>query len=233
MHSNLKFSVPECDLLLIAGDIGPARGKPSHDDLALSMWYIMEPQLESEWLEKKFKKWIYEQPIDYAYYTPGNHDWIWEIAEKDAPRWFQCNCADPEMMENPKIECLINYDAHYKGLKIYGTPYQPNFLNWAFNRNEKSLKGHWDSIPDDTDILLCHCPPYGILDRTCHPNYEPTRIGSKSLGKRIKEVRPKLVVFGHNHGSHGVYEEDGIKYVNASMVDEFYKLTREPIVIEL
>jgi Icc-related predicted phosphoesterase len=118
-------------------------------------------------------------------------------------------------------------------LKIYGTPVQPPFCDWAFNRGEEQIQKYWDNIPKGLDILLLHCPPYGILDSTHHPKYTSEHIGSKSLLKRIKEVKPKLVVFGHNHGEHGVVEEDGIKYVNASLVDELYKMTRKPIIIEM
>lgn len=222
MHGTLNFSVPECDLLLIAGDICPATHSP-----------YTSISLQRHWLENRFKKWIYEQPINYAICVAGNHCWIWEYGKDEVPSWFPLNTVDREMMVNAKIECVEDYLVWYKGLKIYGTPVQLPFNNWAFNRTDQQLKKYWDAIPEGLDILLLHSPPYGILDETHNSRYKPEHIGSKSLAKRIKEIRPKLVVFGHNHNNHGVVEEDGIKYVNASLVDEEYKLTREPIVVEL
>ena len=222
MHGNLKFKVPETDLLLIAGDICPA----SHDR------YI-SIGMQRTWLENKFKKWIYEQPVDHAIAIAGNHCWIWECAESEVPIWFPKNCVDKEMVEDNKIEYIEDFLVFYKDLKIYGTPVQLSFNNWAFNREEESLQKYWDNIPEGLDILLLHSPPYGILDQTHHPKYPSKRIGSKSLLKRIKQVKPKLVVFGHNHGDHGVVEEDGIKYINASLIDEHYKMVRKPIVIEI
>ena len=71
------------------------------------------------------------------------------------------------------------------------------------------------------------------MDETHHPNFESEHIGSKSLARRIKKVRPKYVVFGHNHGEHGIVVEDGITYINASVLDEKYYRSKEPIVIEI
>ncbi len=41
------------------------------------------------------------------------------------------------------------------GLKIYGSPWQPEFGGWAFNvkRGEEILK-KWNKIPTDTNILI-------------------------------------------------------------------------------
>lgn len=99
-------------------------------------------------------------------------------------------------MTNAKIECIEDYLVFYSGLKIYGTPVQLPFNNWAFNREEAQIQKYWDNIPEGLDILLIHSPPYGILDETHHPKYTSEHIGSKSLLRGIKEVRPKLVVFG-------------------------------------
>ncbi|XP_012279362.1 metallophosphoesterase domain-containing protein 1 isoform X2 [Orussus abietinus] len=54
------------------------------------------------------------------------------------------------------------------GIKIYGTPWQPEFCKWAFNvpRGEPCLS-KWDMIPSDTDILVTHTPPVGHGDLCC------------------------------------------------------------------
>ena len=213
MHGNLKFDVPKSDLLLIAGDICPA----THDPFESSY-------TQKDWLENKFNPWLSEQPIKQCVMIAGNHDWIWETHPRLVP-WMNFNCCYVE------DEIAIMTSLH--GLKIYGTPVQLPFCEWAFNREERNIQRYWNNIPEGLDILLLHSPPYGILDETHHPKYTSEHIGSKSLLKRIEEVRPKLVVFGHNHGEHGVVERDGIKYINASLVDEEYKMVREPIVIEI
>lgn len=210
MHGQLDFKVPEADLLLIAGDLCPAYRE-----------YWRSLSMQEVWLDNDFREWLEEQPVKECVAVSGNHDWIWEKAPK---RVIALN-DNFHYIEDESIEML--------GLKIYGTPVQPEFCNWAFNKTEDQIKKHWDNIPEGLDILLLHCPPYGILDMTSHKKFEPVHIGCKHLAKRIKEVAPKVIVFGHNHGEHGIVEEDGIKYINASLIDDEYKMVIKPIIIEL
>ena len=56
-----------------------------------------------------------------------------------------------------------NGDFPEDNVRIYGSPWQPEFYNWAFNlpRNGEEMKARWDAIPDNTDILITHGPAYG------------------------------------------------------------------------
>ena len=209
-HGNLSFKVPEADLLLIAGDLCPAYHS-SYQSI----------NMQVNWLNIEFRNWLADQPIKECVAVAGNHDWIWEVAKDQVPKMN----ANFHYIEDESIEILSK--------KIYGTPVQPFFYDWAFNKEEESLQKYWDNIPEGLDILLLHCPPYGILDETHHPNYPSEHIGSKSLLEKIKKVKPKLVVFGHNHSEHGIIEKDDIMYINASLVNEQYKMTKNPIIVEL
>ena len=139
---------------------------------------------------------------------------------------------------------LKNSSFEYNGLKIYGTPHQPYFCGWAFNVPDlNKLINIYQMIPDDVDILLTHCPPYGILDQSHRPNYSnPT--GEEHLGStELKEVlaqkhnyncMPKVVAFGHIHGDGGKQKKIGdTLYINASLCDEDYEPTNNIITIEL
>ena len=108
-----------------------------------------------------------------------------------------------------------------------------HFCNWAFNLPEEKLKLYWDNIPEGTDVLLCHSPPYGIMDTPGRAGKGSKHIGSKTLLDRVIEIKPKIMVFGHNHNSNGVIEVDGTTFINCSMVDEEYKLTKKPIYLEI
>jgi len=209
LHSNLDFSVPEADLLLIAGD-----AEPAYHNAYLSI------NLQKDWLDNKFRNWLKEQPVKECLFIPGNHSWIWYIDKKEVPIMN----SNFHYLEDEMIE-LFN-------LKIYGTPWQIPFNGWAFNIPEKFLPRKWDNIPENLDILLCHSPPYGIMDEVGH-NSIKKHIGSKSLLKRIKEIKPTYIVFGHNHGGYGIMEEDGTTFVNCSLLNEDYEMVNEPIVFEL
>jgi Icc-related predicted phosphoesterase len=101
----------------------------------------------------------------------------------------------------------------------------------------------YQQIPDDTDILLTHCPPFGILDQSHHPNYSnitgEKNLGSKELRKVLDEkcernCQPKVVAFGHIHGDGGKKVNiNNTTYINASLCDENYDPTNEIITIEI
>lgn len=50
------------------------------------------------------------------------------------------------------------------GYKVYGSPYTPDYHGWAFMYNKKDASKVWEQIPDDTDILLTHGPPFGKVE---------------------------------------------------------------------
>jgi len=88
------------------------------------------------------------------------------------------------------------------GIKIWGSPYSPEFCGWAFSlKSEADSCEHWKNIPDDTDILITHGPPLGILDRCSNGH----KAGDACLLKEVKErVKPKYHLFGHIHEAYGI-----------------------------
>lgn len=207
IHGQIKnLSIPECDILLIAGDIGDY-GKQIYKD--------------ANWLEYDFNPWLKKQPAKHIVMTPGNHDVVFDYA----------------LSLVPKLDChvLIDKFIEVEGIKIYGSPWSREFYNWGFNLPEDKLALAWEKIPEGLDFLLVHSPPYGIFDETQHPHYPSNRIGSPSLLERIKKVRPKYVIFGHNHGQPGVMEEDGITFINATLLDDSRTgiITNPPTIINI
>ena len=83
------------------------------------------------------------------------------------------------------------------GLKFYGSPWTPSCgSGWAYNVPREELSAKWDMIPADTDILLTHGPPLGIMDTT----FTKEKAGSESLLHTVVErVRPRFHIFGHIH----------------------------------
>jgi len=87
----------------------------------------------------------------------------------------------------------------------------------------------WNTVPFDTDILVTHTPPYGIQDITRRGQ----NVGCEHLLKKIKEIKPKVCIFGHIHEAYGVHEEDGTVYINACTSNSRYKATQLPVVLDL
>ncbi|KAL9656448.1 hypothetical protein ABK040_005213 [Willaertia magna] len=107
------------------------------------------------------------------------------------------------------------------GIKIYGTPFVPATsalqasLNPFYKSEQTLMASVFSKIESDTNILVTHCPPYGILDK--NNNGTVMHYGSKSLVERIKELKDlKVNVFGHVHGGYGYVEENNVTFVNAA-----------------
>lgn len=166
-----------------------------------------------------FNQWLGTQPHPYKIVIAGNHDLMFERHPATARELLN----NATYLENSGIELA--------GLKIWGSPVQPEFNNWAFNvARGAAIRRYWGMIPSDTDVLITHGPPSGTLDQS-----DPfsDHLGCEELAKAVEKIRPKLHVFGHIHGGHGDATESGTRFVNASVVNEGYWLVFEPHVIEI
>lgn len=165
-----------------------------------------------------FNEWLMELPHPYKIVIPGNHDRMFQSA------WhFAVNGLLTEATVLNESGITID------GLKFWGSPWTPYFRNWAFNYHAQDADKHWDLIPDDTDVLITHGPPLGIMDLTSTSQF----VGCRTLKNKIDAVKPRLHVFGHIHECGGVLDTPTTKFVNASMVDASMKPTRAPIVVDL
>ncbi len=115
------------------------------------------------------------------------------------------------------------------GLKIYGSPWQPSFCDWAFNMEPPELKRKWAEIPDDVDVLITHGPPKGHGARIV----EGFDVGCPHLMDRVNQVKPMLHVFGHIHEGYGVTANAHTLFVNASTCTRRYEATNPPIVVDV
>ncbi len=148
----------------------------------------------------------------------GNHDW-----------GFQLDHAASRALVTGAVY-LQDEAVTIEGLRIYGSPWQPWFLDWAFNYPRgQSLAPIWDRIPEGTDLLITHGPPLGHGDRTVSGE----DVGCPALLDAIRRIKPRLHVFGHIHEGYGVTQEGPTTCVNASSCTEDYHPTNAPIVVDL
>jgi hypothetical protein len=115
-------------------------------------------------------------------------------------------------------------------IKIWGSPWQPEFHNWAFNlpRGEK-LKEKWDMIPTDVDILVTHGPAFGKLDFV---PYDRVNVGCEDLLSRIQEIKPKIHLCGHIHEGFGYVFDGNTHYINAAVLNGRYEFRNKPITVD-
>ena len=116
-------------------------------------------------------------------------------------------------------------------ISIYGSPWTPEFYNWAFNvpRGQPSWDT-WAKIPDDTDVLVTHGPPLGRGDLCTHVG----RAGCYDLLYHVQQrVKPRLHIFGHIHEGYGASFDGTTLFVNASNLNFCYEHVHPCIVIDL
>jgi len=165
-----------------------------------------------------FNDWLEELPQRHKLCTGGNHEFFLE--------------ADPSrrsLIDNATL--LIDEAVSIDGLNFYGSPLTPLYGS-AFGRPSHSdRRRHWAKVPDDTHVLICHGPPYGILDRS--PGQEE-HMGDPELLARCHELPElRLVCFGHVHGAYGMEERDGVLYVNAALMGLGGELEHAPVVFRI
>jgi 3',5'-cyclic AMP phosphodiesterase CpdA len=100
---------------------------------------------------------------DTKIFIAGNHD----LYMQNEPEEVKGLLTGYKTIEYLMDEDMSIYDMDEDtSIKIYGSPWSPWFYDWAFNlpRNGSELYSKWGAIPDDTDILITHGPPYGYLD---------------------------------------------------------------------
>lgn len=174
-----------------------------------------------------FLDWFSEQEYNHKIFIPGNHDRGCESH----------NNMVKEICNRLNIIYLNEESVNVMGLKIYGSPYTPTFPRkgiWAFNADKgDEIKKHWDLIPQDTNILVTHGPPYGILDEVNNNMSTDIHQGCEELRKAVFKINPVLHVFGHIHEGNGTKVIDKTLFVNASVLDERYKYVNKPIKIIL
>ena len=103
-------------------------------------------------------------------------------------------------------------------------------MDWAFNKKRGTeIAKFWKKIPSNTDILITHGPPFGKLDT----NANQYKTGCDDLLKTVEKIKPKYHIFGHIHEAYGMLETNATTFINASILDEHYKIKNSPIVFEI
>ena len=164
-----------------------------------------------------FTAWFAAQPHRHKILIAGNHDFLFEREPERARRLVR------------GATYLLDEAVVIEGIRIWGSPWQPWFFDWAFNlQRGEEIREKWDRIPGDTDLLVTHGPPAGHGDVTAHGD----AAGCADLLEAVRRVRPRLHVYGHIHEGYGITEADGTTFVNASNCDLGYEPVNPPIVLD-
>lgn len=192
--------VPECDLLLLGGDLCPLKNH--------------QVEYQADWLNTTFRTWLEQVPARKIVGVAGNHDFVFERAGGLVP-------------DDLPWTYLQDSGTNWEGLRIWGSPWQPKLVGWAFGLEEEELAARWELIPEGTDIVVLHGPPYGFGDGI--PEEEGVRrVGSPSLQQRLERLQARLVIFGHIHEGRGEWHQGRTRLANVTILDESYQQVHAP-----
>lgn len=160
-----------------------------------------------------FLNWFIALPYKHKAFVAGNHDVCLYGADIDG----------------------LPDDTHYlygsgvtlEGVRFCGIPMFTQLLT-ATPTNGNRYEEMVAQIPMETDVLITHQPPLGVLDSS-----DVTYWGDAVLFKKIKDVQPKLHLFGHVHNFYGIMKLGETVFSNASVVDEQYQLVNTPRLLSI
>ncbi|ETW84173.1 hypothetical protein HETIRDRAFT_472645 [Heterobasidion irregulare TC 32-1] len=189
------FPVPDGDVLLHSGDLtgtGTLRGFKITMDWLYGLTHPLkiiiagnhDLTLHEPWYETSFYRW---------HQSKENTTAIRDLVSGEAARRAGVVYLEGE---------TYDFQTHDDGRiwTVYGSPWSPDFFNWAFNYDRGQDADELVAKFPKTDILLTHGPPHEILDKVS----DGLSVGCESLRARLPELRPRLHVFGHIHEDHGV-----------------------------
>lgn len=200
LHHLLDLNLDGVDLIVHAGDFSKTQFPAFNHNESLV-----------------FLDWYSKLPVKYKVLIPGNHETAWASGSLG------------NISDHWDIIPLNHESTTIEGVEIFGSPITPSFgKGWAFNAKPNIIKNYWDEIPRSTKLLVTHGPPHRILDST--PTFgmnDYKSCGCPELLKRVKKVKPDVMIFGHIH-------EDGGRtlklpnlettFINAAVVGEDYKM---------
>lgn len=207
-HDKLIDSLPEGDVLIHCGD------------------YSLYGEYEET---KKFFDWFSSQPHKHKIVICGNHE-LAICPRKEGENLLKIM----ELIDSySDVTFLADEAIVIDGVKFYGTPWcggeRHIMYRWGwYIESDEERAEIFKSIPDDTDVLISHSPPYDILDK-----YDGRTLGCPALLERIKQVKPIINVFGHIHSANGYLEQDGVHFFNCSNLSEGYQIEYPCRIIEI
>jgi Icc-related predicted phosphoesterase len=178
--------IPNADILIFAGDLSVCR---TIQDVA------------------GFNAFLKKLPHKYKIVVGGNHDHLLASAPDLGRRLL----SDAIYLQDESVTI--------QGIKLYGSPWQPIFNTKACDAfalpRGKEIRKKWELIPSDTDILISHCPPAGIMDEDGGVSH-----GCSDLLEIVQQIQPAFHIFGHIHNHNGSQKIGETTFINCNVKDK-------------
>jgi hypothetical protein len=178
----------------------------------------------------EFNKFLAKQDFTYKIVIAGNHELtfdegLYQQLLKTNP---DCEALSPTDAKAMLTDCIYleNTGVELFGYKFWGSPITPEYYDWAFMKKRgEDIDSVWKLIPSDTDVLITHGPPMGVLDKSISGEHTGC---DRLLYHVVERVKPIYHIFGHIHESSGTFSfeiEKGkvVNFINASTCNYQHK----------
>lgn len=220
LHGSLP-EIPECDLLVVAGDVCPDYIKNRKTgDMGGTRLTKGEGQ-QANWLRNWFKPWLEDAPAKAIVGIAGNHDFVFEMGHM------------VRQIELPWVY-LQDSMAEVLGVRVYGLPWVPNLPFWAFYADDRRLEMSYKAV-QPCDLLVSHGPPlgYGDVAPSKYGSSEGEHVGAAPAIAAIERAKPSHYICGHIHEGYGAYVHKGVGILNAAHNTGSYSPINEPLVFDI
>jgi Icc-related predicted phosphoesterase len=182
--------------------VADVQHKALYDHFDPGRWRSVDLVISCGDLKPEYLSFLVTMINKQLLYVPGNHD---ESYEKAPPEG--CDSVDGRVIS-------------VKGIKVGGLGGSIWYNGKDLQYTEKQMARRVGRLirlarrAGGIDVFVSHAPPKGIHDLLdkCHTGFD-------SFRTLMKELRPKVVLHGHNHEVYGGKERetvvDGIRVINA------------------
>lgn len=141
---------------------------------------------------EQFNEWLGTLPHKHKYFVSGNHDADGGVGIAGLTALVTNAVHLLDSIEGVDVE-----NDGYPEIKIWGSPWQPQFSGFESYVPEDKIAPKWRSIPGDGSrlIVVTHTPAFGDGD----VGEAGAHVGSLSLQVALNQKEPLLHLFGHIH----------------------------------
>ncbi|MEK6844595.1 MAG: metallophosphoesterase [Nanoarchaeota archaeon] len=225
-----KIPLKNSDLILVTGDLGKAdlARKRAFENIERRQKGLDEIK-ETPKLDKAQYMEVYKSSMDVLIYLSkfapvytifGNVESTdEEVRKREKKIGLKLPYFVNRISRIKNVEIINNRLRNFKGVKIGGLEYfvddiwvetfKPNRYEEKLKRSNKQTEKakrilNWFG---KLDVLVCHQPPYGVLDKVTNKvapkNWQGLHAGSNVILDYIKRQQPKYVFCGHIHEGEG------------------------------
>src|SRR6185436_14058157 len=134
--------IPDCDLVIVAGDVCPDRFGP------FMAWH--DPHQQQAWFDRTVRPWLASAPATHRLLTWGNHDWCGQACSFQSDSPAEASTTDLQIL----VDEGTAVPTSNVPISVWATPWSNQFMDWAFMKEPAALDAIYAQIPQGIDILV-------------------------------------------------------------------------------